>query len=81
MGGSMIKIFGYLITKETKLAKMRMDSYGRGLKDGEDLIKRLNFGWVNPVIHDLETLRANTWDQNKITNMQNWLKGMIERDK
>lgn len=29
---------------------------------------------INPVIHDLERLRANTWDQDKITHMQEWLR-------
>lgn len=29
---------------------------------------------INPVIHDLERLRANTWDQDKITYLQNWLR-------
>lgn len=28
---------------------------------------------INPVIHDLERLRANTWDQDRITEIQNWL--------
>lgn len=33
---------------------------------------------VRPVIHDLEKLRANTWDQDKITHIQNWLKDNFE---
>ena len=33
---------------------------------------------INPVIHDLEKLRANTWDQDKITYIQNWLKANFE---
>lgn len=33
---------------------------------------------INPVIHDLERLRANTWDQDKITYIQNWLKDNFE---
>lgn len=76
-----MKIFGYVIIKETELVKMRTAAYERGLEHGEKIIKKTNFSWVNPVIHDLERLRANTWDQNKITKMQNWLKGMIEEDK
>ena len=73
-------IFGYVIIKESHLAKMRMENYNRGLDDGERIIKNTNFSWVNPVIHDLEKLRANTWDQDKITHMQNWLKGMSQGD-
>lgn len=33
-----------------------------------------NFSIINPVIRDLECLRKNTWDQDKITHMQNWLR-------
>ena len=34
------------------------------------------FRWsaLNPVIYDLEALRANTWDQDRITKIQQWLK-------
>lgn len=33
---------------------------------------------INPVIHDLERLRANTWDQEQITKIQKWLKDNFE---
>ena len=33
-----------------------------------------NFSIINPVIRDLECLRKNTWDQDKITHIQNWLR-------
>ena len=33
-----------------------------------------NWSAVNPVIHDLERLRKNTWDQDKITHIQDWLR-------
>lgn len=33
---------------------------------------------INPVIYDLERLRPNTWDQDKITYIQNWLKDNFE---
>lgn len=29
---------------------------------------------INPVIHDLDKLRADTWNQDKITYIQNWLR-------
>lgn len=35
---------------------------------------RNNFSVINPVIRDLECLRKNTWDQDKITHIQNWLR-------
>lgn len=33
-----------------------------------------NFSVINPVIRDLECLRKNTWDQDKITHIQNLLR-------
>lgn len=39
---------------------------------------KITWAAVNPVIHDLEKLRANTWDQDKITKMQEWLKHNFE---
>lgn len=33
-----------------------------------------NFSIINPVIRDLECLRKNTWDQDKITHIQNLLR-------
>lgn len=33
---------------------------------------------INPVLHDLESLRADTWNQDKITKIQNWLRDNFE---
>lgn len=38
------------------------------------IMDKNNFSVINPVIRDLECLRKNTWDQDKITHMQNWLR-------
>ena len=69
-----MRIFGLVI----KTAKQ----YGEDIADVAQRIhnvdKRCNWSAINPVIHDLEKLRANTWDQDKITYIQNWLRGEFE---
>lgn len=46
------------------------------------ILERVNarhkFAMLNPVIYDLEKLRADTWNQNKITHMQEWLRQYIK---
>lgn len=37
-----------------------------------------NWAAINPIIHDLESLRADTWNQDKITKIQNWLRDNFE---
>lgn len=37
-----------------------------------------NWAAINPVIHDLESLRADTWNQDKITKIQKWLRDNFE---
>lgn len=44
----------------------------------EKFLNKSNWSAINPVIHDLEKLRANTWDQDKITHIQDWLKVNFE---
>lgn len=41
---------------------------------------RRNYNWrrIKPIINDLEKLRANTWDQDKITFMQKYLRNEFE---
>ena len=36
-----------------------------------------NFSVINPAIRDLECLRKNTWDQDKITHIQNLLRSNL----
>lgn len=33
---------------------------------------------INPIINDLESLRADTWNQDKITYIQKWLRDNFE---
>lgn len=36
-----------------------------------------NFSVINPVIRDLECLRKDTWNQDKITHIQNLLRSNL----
>ena len=38
-----------------------------------NIMDKNNWSAVNPVIYDLERLRKNTWDQDKITDIKKWL--------
>ena len=38
-----------------------------------NIMDKNNWSTVRPVIRDLERLRKNTWDQDKITHIQDWL--------
>lgn len=39
-----------------------------------NVMDKNNWSALNPVILDLERLRKNTWDQDKITHIQDWLR-------
>lgn len=39
-----------------------------------NIMDKNNWSALNPVIYDLERLRKNTWDQDKITHIQDWLR-------
>ena len=73
-----MKIFGLVIMTEKKLSKVTYDAYCLGEEEGSDLERHSIYTAINPVIHDLEKLRANTWDQDKITHIQNWLRDNFE---
>ena len=47
--------------------------YQLGMLDAVAVVKHAARSVINPVIHDLERLRANTWDQDKITHIQHRL--------
>lgn len=66
-----MRIFG-LVIKTRKRDEAEKQELVEAMLSHYDAI---NFAIVNPVVHDLEKLRANTWDQDKITHMQEWLSG------
>lgn len=73
-----MRIFGLIIMPKKKLTKLISKTYDEGFESGENFTKGFNNAWIQPVLSDLEKLRANTWDQNKITKIQHWLKGMLK---
>lgn len=74
----MRKIFGFYI-----LSKKEFDVIVKDVtKEVVDIDRQFNekstCSAIRPVINDLEKLRQNTWDQDKITNIQEWLKNNFE---
>ena len=69
-----MRIFGLVIMKASRYDDALIDTAKRTSK----INSRCTWSAIDPVIHDLERLRANTWDQDKITHIQNWLKDNFE---
>ena len=65
-----MRIFNIIIT-----TKKKQDDFIIGCMQRLDRVNRKSV-WlaINPVIHSLEELRADTWNQDKITKIQEWLK-------
>lgn len=63
-----------ILTTSKKQLEM-MIKYDAKMKEIND---KWNWTAINPVIHDLEKLRANTWDQDRITHIQQWLRDNFE---
>lgn len=74
-----MKIFNIIIISRNKYIKDLADSFNAGWNGCEKIKDEAALTAINPVIHDLESLRANTWDQDKITHIQNWLKNNFEK--
>lgn len=59
--------------------KRRQDDFIiKCMKELDRVNKISTWSAINPVIYDLEKLRADTWNQDKITYIQNWLKDNFE---
>lgn len=69
-----MKIFNLIITTKKKNDDFTIKCM--------DILERQNqlstWSAINPVIFDLEKLRADTWNQDKITHIQKWLKDNFE---
>ena len=63
-----------VITTQNKRLFETAKAFMDGCVLGAKLEQKCSRSAIKPVIHDLEKLRANTWDQNKITHIQQWLK-------
>ena len=73
-----MRIFNLIITTEKRWIRERhkfIDEYSSKIKN---IHTKCIWSAINPVIHDLEKLRANTWDQDKITTIQCWLRNNFE---
>lgn len=76
--GKEMKIFNLIIISRSKYINDLSESFNAGWNGCEKIKDEEALTVNNPVIHDLEKLRADTWNQDKITYMQNWLKNNFE---
>lgn len=74
-----MKIFGLYIYTRKGLDKFFINSFEDGYDKGRKTQNMLNRAALHPVVHDLESLRADTWNQDKITKMQQWLESCYDR--
>lgn len=73
-----MKIFGLVIITNKEYKRKIESAFSHGWDRSDFHIKQSAWSAINPVIYDLERLRANTWDQDKITYIQEWLKDNFE---
>ena len=73
-----MRIFNIIITTKANQKARELEAFKRGMSEIDKMFSKTTWSAINPVIHDLESLRANTWDQDKITHIQNWLKDNFE---
>ena len=73
-----MKIFNIIITTKANQRAREIEAFKRGMSEIDKLFSKSTWSAINPVIYDLERLRANTWDQDKITYIQEWLKDNFE---
>lgn len=69
-----MRIFNLIITTVNKKTIDEVKAFNKGWDGCKKVENDSTWAAINPVIHDLERLRANTWDQDKITHIQEWLK-------
>lgn len=74
-----MKIFGLYIYTRKGLDKFFINAFDDGFRKGTETQNKLNRVTLHPVVHDLESLRADTWNQDKITKMQQWLESCYDR--
>lgn len=73
-----MRIFNIIITTRKKQIEDCVKAYNKGFDASKKFYDKSTWSVINPVIYDLERLRANTWDQDKITYIQEWLKDNFE---
>jgi hypothetical protein len=71
-----------IITTRYRISKRIAQVLDNQMESTIRLVRKMNdkSNWaaINPVIHDLESLRADTWNQDKITKIQEWLRDNFE---
>lgn len=73
-----MRIFNLIIISKKKYINDLSESFNAGWNGCEQIKDEEALSVIRPVIHDLEKLRADTWNQDKITHIQNWLKDNFE---
>ena len=73
-----MEIFNIIITTKANQRTRELEAFKRGMSEIDKALSMINWSAINPIIHSLEELRANTWDQDKITYIQEWLKDNFE---
>lgn len=73
-----MRIFNLHIFTKDNLYRLLSDTITDAMKASKQVDDETTWAAINPVLRDLEKLRANTWDQDKITHMQQWLKDHFE---
>jgi hypothetical protein len=68
-----MKIFGLYIYTRKGLDKFFISAFDNGYNRGKETQTKITRAAIHPAVHDLESLRADTWNQDKITKIQNWL--------
>lgn len=74
-----MKIFNLIIMSRKKYLDDLTEGFNAGWNGCEKIKDKVALIAIRPVIHDLESLRADTWNQDKITYMQNWLKNNFKK--
>ena len=63
--------------KRNKLVIMRQETFDKhiiaAMNRALDIADKNRWSAIAPVLIDLERLRKNTWDQDKITDIKKWL--------
>ena len=68
--GKEMKIFNLIIT-----TKKEQDDLIISCMNKLEAVDRMStWSAINPVIYDLEELKKNTWDIDRVENIQKWLK-------
>ena len=73
-----MRIFNIIITTKANQRTRELEAFKRGMSEIDKLFSKSTWSAINPVIHSLEELRADTWNQDKITYIQEWLKDNFE---